>query len=573
MSYRTVKRLLGETSLERKCRFLFGGGLMLLISGSFYFYARLNAQILYEQNRTTAKLLIAPVLLAKHWKWEQSEDYGDFAEYIEKMAHSFRPEELREYSWAILRADPTKAEAEYRPIDEVGYEALEQLRQGRSEYIRILRDKGEYRYYGAVFASASCVKCHNLRIPDSHIAEGDLIGAVKITFPLERTEQALARNNAILLATAIVTAFLAMLAAYAIVRYVIVKPVLHLKDVSDAIARGNMDLRADIRTGDEFEELSHAFNRMLRHLVTVQDELRQVNKDLDAKVDELAQVNLSLYEMNKLKDEFLATISHELKTPLNSILGFSDLLATSDNLNERQKRYVENIQTSGKHLLAMISDLLDLAKLEAGKMRPQVVELDVADLVEPLAASMMPMARRKNIDLSVEVEPNLPTVLQDPRKLKQILYNLLSNAIKFTPEGGRIRVRAERAGTDQLALVVEDTGIGIPLEEQSTIFEKFRQGRIVPGQKDALTREFEGTGLGLSIVKELARLLGGEVRLESEFGKGSTFTVLVPMVLDVGALQPEDSSAELISSLNLPRPPEFRQKQEDVPTAETPHAG
>src|SRR5690606_19362660 len=120
-------------------------------------------------------------------------------------------------------------------------------------------------------------------------------------------------------------------------------------------ARGKLDLRADIRTGDEFEELSHAFNRMLRHLVTVQDELREVNTDLDGKVDELAQVNLRLYEMNKLKDEFLATMSHELRTPLNSILGFSDVLAQAENLTDKQVRFVENILTSGKSLMMLIN--------------------------------------------------------------------------------------------------------------------------------------------------------------------------------------------------------------------------
>ena len=354
---------------------------------------------------------------------------------------------------------------------------------------------------------------------------------VKITMPLERTEKSLAWNNAILLATAIITAFLAMLAAYAIVRYVIVKPVLHLKDVSDQIARGNLDLRADIRTGDEFEEFSHAFNRMLRHLVAVQDELREVNADLDTKVDELAQVNLRLYEMNKLKDEFLATMSHELRTPLNSILGFSDLLTNAEGLNEKQKRFVANIQTSGQHLLALINDVLSLAKIESGKMERQLSEFSMADLMERQVTSMLPLAERKNIALTSEVDPQLPVMYQDAGKIQQILNNLLSNAVKFTPEGGRVHTWARSDGDGMVQIVVEDTGVGIALEEQETIFEKFRQGRGIPGQQDTLTREYEGTGLGLSIVKELSRLLGGEVQLESEFGKGSTFTVRIPIRL------------------------------------------
>jgi two-component system, NarL family, sensor histidine kinase BarA len=564
MSYRTVKRLLGETSLERKCRFLLGAGLLLLITGSFYFYGRLTTQLVHDQNRTTARMLVLPVLAERHWTWHERHEPGAATVDFGDVFKDYKVPESLDFRANLVKADPTTAEPRELPEDDAGYDALERLRQGRAEVAYPDRAEGIYYYYGAVRASQSCVTCHAARDPNVK-AEGDLIGMVKITFPLDPTENALAWNNALLLATAIVTAFLAMLAAWAIVRYVIVKPVLHLKDVSDGIARGTLDLRADIRTGDEFEELSHAFNRMLRHLTTVQEELREVNTDLDGKVDELAQVNLRLYEMNKLKDDFLATMSHELRTPLNSILGFSDVLSRAESLTDKQRRFVKNIQTSGRDLMALINDLLDLAKIESGKMELQPVEFSLRDLVERQVASLMPMAERKNTDLSWRAAPELTTVLQDPGKLGQILNNLLSNAVKFTPEGGRVRVTARpaepteerrsgpgRAGSDGrggqargedgrsdagtaggwFELVVEDTGIGIPLEEQDTIFEKFRQGRSIPGQKDAMTREYGGTGLGLSIVKELSKLLGGEVHLDSEFGKGSTFTVRLPRELD-----------------------------------------
>ncbi|MCA9115633.1 MAG: HAMP domain-containing protein [Planctomycetaceae bacterium] len=533
MSYRTVKRLLGETSLERKCRFLFGGGLMLLIASSFYFYGRLTSRLVYEQNETTARLLISPILLEKHWK--QLEGNKAVLPIIDEFAASLKPEDLREFSWKILKADPTTASPSERPVDDAGYDALEKLKRGQKSVVDILYDRGEYHYYGEVRAEKSCLRCHAAR--DPQVSEGDLLGMVKVSFPLERTKKSLAWNNAILLATAIFTAFLAMLAAYAIVRYVIVKPVLHLKDVSDEIARGNLDLRADIRTGDEFEELSHAFNRMLRHLTTVQDELRQVNGDLDGKVDELAQVNLRLYEMNKLKDEFLATMSHELRTPLNSILGFSEVLADAEDLDERKKRFVGNIQRSGRDLMLLINDLLDLAKIESGKMELQVTEFSLADLIERQLSGIAVMAERKNIALQSSIGSGTPVVSQDPGKLQQILNNLLSNAVKFTPEGGRVNVRARLADHRHFELIVEDTGIGIPLEDQETIFEKFRQGRSVPGQQDTMTREYGGTGLGLSIVRELSRLLGGSVTLQSEFGRGSLFTVRLPVKLDVRQLE------------------------------------
>jgi signal transduction histidine kinase len=317
---------------------------------------------------------------------------------------------------------------------------------------------------------------------------------------------------------------------------------------------------------------------MLRYLTTVQEELREVNTDLDGKVDQLAQVNLRLYEMNKLKDEFLATMSHELRTPLNSILGFSDVLSGAENLNPKQQWFLQNIQTSGRDLMALINDLLDVAKIESGKMEIQCVEFSLADCIERQVSGVSHMADKKNISLSTNISPRITKLQQDPGKLQQILNNLLTNAIKFTPEGGRVRVVAnledeQAAAKDQkvkgpfFRLSVEDTGIGIPLEDQATIFEKFRQGKAVPGQRDTMTREFGGTGLGLSIVKELSKLLGGEVSLESEFGKGSAFTVRLPVEWD--AIEHLNALGQLnAQALNLDQPPKRERNQTTAP-AET----
>ncbi|MCA9052966.1 MAG: HAMP domain-containing protein [Planctomycetaceae bacterium] len=545
MSYRTFKRVLGETSLERKCRFLFGGGLLLLITGSFWFYAQLNLGVVREQYNKRADLLITANLGAKHMsalapELEQA-DHPFHVDNILEFANTLKLPDQREQSWRMISAD-VQSEAERRTGDFTEEQARSEL-VAAAEAIQDVEERlrrppfatfadveeGDYVYFRTIFAAESCLQCHQKINPT--LAKGDLLGIAKISFPLADTEAEIAKNNAILIAMAIVTCFLAMLGAYAIVRYVIVKPVLHLKDVSDSVAQGDLDQRADIHTGDEFEELSHAFNRMLRRLVTVQDELRQVNTSLDAKVDELAQANLSLHEMNKLKSEFLATMSHELRTPLNSILGFSDLLTDASNLSERQQKYVGNIRVSGRNLLQLINDILDLAKMEAGKMDVTATEFSVTELLERLAVGMLPLAEKKNIELRWDCDPQVETALQDVGKLQQILYNLLSNAIKFTPEGGRVELQALPHERDQMDLIVADTGIGIPLDDQARIFEKFRQGRSVPGSEQALTREYEGTGLGLSIVKELAKLLGGEVLLESEFGKGSTFTVRLPLRL------------------------------------------
>jgi signal transduction histidine kinase len=315
-----------------------------------------------------------------------------------------------------------------------------------------------------------------------------------------------------------------MAGSWIIVRYIIVKPVKHLKEVSDAISAGELNVRSEIQTGDEFEDLSHAFNRMLRNLVSMQDQWRKVNADLDRKVDELAQANMALYESNRLKSDFLATMSHELRTPLNTILGFSDVLLSSEPLTDKQLRWAHNIQSSGQKLLALINDILDLAKIEAGKMQVRVEEFSLQEVCDGLLSMFRQMAEKKNIDLRGHIDPDIPPLRQDVTKLQQILQNLLSNAIKFTPEGGRVALKAE-VDSGYVILTATDTGVGIAPEEQELVFQKFRQSG------NPLTREHAGTGLGLSIVRELTKLLGGDIGLQSELGRGSTFTIRLPLHL------------------------------------------
>src|SRR6476659_2522625 len=206
----------------------------------------------------------------------------------------------------------------------------------------------------------------------------DLMAVVRIRLSTQSIEEGFHTNRALLIAFAIGTSLLIIAGSYLIIRYVIVQPVKHLKEVSEAIAQGALNIRSEIQTGDEFEDLSHAFNRMLRNLTNIQDRNRKLITDLDRKVDELARVNMALYESNRLKSDFLATMSHELRTPLNSIIGFSEVLLAAENLSEKQHRYAGNIMTGGRQLLALINDILELAKLEAGKMRLRPEPLEVA---------------------------------------------------------------------------------------------------------------------------------------------------------------------------------------------------
>ncbi len=408
VSYRSFKHLLGETSLERKCRFIFGLGILVLVSGSFFWYGQKTESLVRKQTTQTARMLVGPTLLNIHYKLLGNSNYEPV---LKVLVNDFKPlDELPKYDAWVL--DPDKpSDAKKQPRDDFERTALARFvhsapgrKPGHSPekqhtfadgtptwYETITKDKKEYRYVQAVFFKPSCVMdCHGTEADtaagsldhlDNHMTKlasdgvhwvntepDDLAGAVVVSLPMDQTTKAINNNRAMLITAALVTAVLAMFSSLMIVRYVIVKPVKHLRDVSDAIAAGRLNIRSQIETGDEFEELSHAFNRMLHNLVAMQQELREVNNDLDRKVDELAQANMALFEMNRLKSDFLATMSHELRTPLNSIIGFSEVLSGTDQLNERHRRYAGNIQSSGKMLLSMINDILDLAKIESGKM-------------------------------------------------------------------------------------------------------------------------------------------------------------------------------------------------------------
>ena len=231
------------------------------------------------------------------------------------------------------------------------------------------------------------------------------------------------------------------------------------------------------------------------------------------------------------------------------------MLQGIDSLTDKQRRYAENIQKSGRLLLEMINDILDLAKVEAGKMEVRRSEFDIGRLVAAQCDMIGSLSEEKDISLSVDVPEDLPVAYQDPNKLGQIVNNLLSNAIKFTPEGGMVTVRVvDLAGgisTGRFRLLVIDTGVGIAEEDQTVIFQKFRQSReVLDGE--GLTREFAGTGLGLSIVKELAKLLGGEVGFDSELGRGSTFWVDLPWRLSDESIK---NASELAQPPGLPAPP------------------
>ncbi|MBM4064224.1 MAG: ammonium transporter [Planctomycetes bacterium] len=242
------------------------------------------------------------------------------------------------------------------------------------------------------------------------------------------------------------------------------------------------------------------------------------------RTDELQKANIALEKANRLKSEFLATMSHELRTPLNSIIGFAEVLKDEvvGTISAEQKEYLSDIHGSGQHLLNMINSILDLSKIEAGKLELHYEEFPVKEAVNEVLNTIIGFSNKKGIRIHTHIHEDVPSITVDKVKFKQIMFNLLSNAIKFTPENGRVAINASLMN-QHVQIAVSDTGIGIKSEDMDKIFEAFRQVDA------SYARRYEGTGLGLALTKRLVELHGGKIWVISEFGKGSTFTFTLPI--------------------------------------------
>jgi PAS domain S-box-containing protein len=274
-------------------------------------------------------------------------------------------------------------------------------------------------------------------------------------------------------------------------------------------------------------------------LLAIEDitERKEIEAGLEKAHEELKDLATELERTARVKSEFLANMSHELRTPLNSINGFSEVLSdeTFGPLNEKQKKYVNNVLTSGKHLLLLINQILDMAKVESGKMTLALAYLPMKNLLHELSLLVADMVSKKKIQMSLEIADDLPNIEADELKVKQILYNLLSNAVKFTPEGGQVGMRAKKAGSE-IEIVVWDTGVGIAPENRQKIFEGFFR------VDTPYSRVTEGTGLGLPLSRKLVELHGGKLSAESEgLDKGTLIRFTLP-IISRGAVRDEEES-------------------------------
>ena len=252
---------------------------------------------------------------------------------------------------------------------------------------------------------------------------------------------------------------------------------------------------------------------------------RRLAEQLQLENVRLEERSRQFEEANRVKSEFLANMSHELRTPLNGIIGFTELLVDGKlgTLNPKQSEYLETVLDSGNHLLELISDILDLVDVEASKMELSPETFPLRKAIEEASALAKPIAEKKRIHLAMDVAPELGEITLDQSKFKQMLCNLLSNAIKFTQDGGKVEIFAASYGAHHFKLVVKDTGIGIKSEDLQRIFRPFEQ------LDSSASRRHEGTGLGLAVTQKIVELQGGTIGVESEFGRGSTFTIVMPI--------------------------------------------
>ncbi|MBI1751719.1 MAG: response regulator [Acidobacteria bacterium] len=326
--------------------------------------------------------------------------------------------------------------------------------------------------------------------------------------------------------------------------HVITAPVRDLADVAFAVSQtADFSLRArEVPSKDELAVLVRAFNGMLARIQEQDERLEdhrwQLEGQVAARTAELVSANNELLVAkeradvsNKAKSAFLANMSHELRTPLNAILLYSELIReeSEEGGHEGILADIQRIETSGRHLLSLINDVLDLSKIEAGKMTLNRDSIDILPLIEDVIGTVGPLAAQNGNTLELEAAPALGTMVSDATKVRQSLFNLLSNACKFT-QHGRITVRAflartERPEEEWLHIAVEDTGIGISPEQQTRIFHEFIQAQ------ESTTRQYGGTGLGLALSRRFCQLLGGDIRLHSALGQGSVFTMVLPLTL------------------------------------------
>jgi signal transduction histidine kinase len=565
--------------LAVKCLLLFGAGVAVVLAAALWVPWQRMEQLTQQLNEKAASAVVGQTIAEHSAAWSRS---ASTTRPATRWDRNVDPLLVDDRAFLPPRLIPLSAADQPDLLTRFDQQAMAAFASDpeRRYHWRSFHDGYGYRYAEPVYLRGDCLSCHaadrNRPVPDAlseafsaaaarrEIAAdppdagdaalgatglpdpatrstgpllpqpGPLLGIVSVEIPSQIEAQQLTLNRMVMLGAGLLAGLLAIVVFYLITTRLILQPVRVLQETCEKVSQGDLNIRSDVNTGDEFQQLSETFNAMLKNLQESADQLRAVNKSLDLKLGQLAETNVALYESNRLKSEFLANVSHELRTPLNSILGFAELLnetagrPAAGGAEPRSARFIQNILSSGRGLLLMINELLDLAKIEAGRMEVRSEPLILSDLFEGLVSVLKPLTQKKDLTIRASISNDVPILQTDAAKVQQILYNFLSNAIKFSPQGQAIALSAERDGLLSIRIEVTDRGPGVPADKFGVLFEKFRQ---IDGSH---TREHGGTGLGLAIARELAHLLGGEVGVRSEPGQGATFWLTLPLRTEAG---------------------------------------
>lgn len=433
--------------------------------------------------------------------------------------------------------------------DEFESQVMERFRENPTlaEYDEIaeFEGQGSLRYITPLRIDQSCMPCHGSPVGETDVTgyereglePGDLYGVISVVVPSELYDESIAQNVAREGLLFFVLIIACVVSVYFFVNRFVTAPLERLKGAVRVAEDGRfaVDVK-DVRGDGEVQDLARYFETMGSELNDLYDDLEsqvevragqlvRANEELIRQREQLEAMNGRLAEESRYKSDFLAMMSHELRTPLTSVIAFTEILQAGETDGEGKRAHIlREIRQNAGILLGRINNILDAARLEAGKSELSLQLVDMADVVNSVEAALEPLASSKGIQLSVEVARDVPLITVDPDKTRRIVENLVGNAVKFTPEDGHIFVRALFDDARGAVLVeVEDDGIGIASEDVDTIFEKFTQG------DGSASRRYNGSGLGLSLARELAELHGGTIEVRSVLGKGSTFTVTFPL--------------------------------------------
>ena len=407
-----------------------------------------------------------------------------------------------------------------------------------------ISDKKVFRYMLPLYYERDCLTCHGEPAGQPDIAGypkegsklGDFAGAISIIAPLDQMEQ---KIHAMLISRlfAVITLWLTLTSLiYIIIRQRFVQPLEHMTGLAQKIGSGDLEVLAPHTMANlESQTLYESFRSMAENLKELHDnlelkvnertnELAAAYQTLQIHQQELQNINKKLAEASEVKSEFIATMSHELQTPLTAMIAYAEVILEYGTEKEEVTEYVYDIYQSAHHLLDLIRDILELSKIEKGKMQLHLSVFEIAEITMVLERILTPLINRNGLTCIIEIPEELPAIQADKNKVKQILMNLLSNAIKFTPPGGRVQVKVEYLDDEHsLLIAVQDTGKGMSNNDIALIFGKFIQ------LDSGITKEYGGTGLGLAITKHLIELHGGTIWVRSVTGSGSTFCVKLPI--------------------------------------------